>query len=296
MKEKGTAKKLIRVVAIVICALVAFVGATVHFTPLFMVFPHCNKEACEAVSAYADVSGISVPGADFNGWLISDDSVGTGLIIFFGGIGEDSSENTLKLHAQKDAGYFAGWDIAAVDWPGYGLSRDAKLHRLSGSALEDDLTGSAAEITTYLAALDYEKVAVIGYSMGCGPAIYSVQDELLGEQKEKVTHLVLLAPYFDSFDLYNGVVDIFHGPMKSMITYRMPANEFAAHVAGECFADAPLIIAGEDDKRVPIERSLALSECFPGGCQVQSVAGLSHNEFSRDDRVLAIIDEYLKGE
>ena len=129
--------------------------------------------------------------------------------------------------------------------------------------------------------VDKDRIVVMGYSLGTGPANY-----VAGSRD--VAGLILQAPYQNGYDLFNSQVPVFYGPLRLLVTYEMPSNEFAKNVRV-----VPLILATQDDRVVPYESSQALSEIYPKGCRFISLSGFGHNGFGGSDRVAEEINEYL---
>lgn len=83
-------------------------------------------------------------------------------------------------------------------------------------------------------------------------------------------------------------MDVFHGPLKMLISYKMPSNSFARDITVR-----PLIFATEQDELVPYASSLRLSEAYPGGCDFVTVPGIDHGGFWYSGTVLNGITDYL---
>ena len=250
----------------VYCEITAFI------TPLFMVHPNSDAEAEARVASISNVSSVSISsgGYTLSGYFLDRES-SDDLIIFFGGISENAALDMERFLGYEEDGYFTDYDIAIVDWPGYGRSE--------GRAAEESLKNAACDIVSYFSGRG--RLYIMAYSMGTGPATYAAS-------RCGCDGLVLIAPYESALDLYNAVVNIFHGPFKQLLTYKMETGSFAASVDV-----VPLIIAGTSDSRVPYESSVSLAMDFPAGCEFASFEGLTHGELPDSAAVLERISTYL---
>lgn len=195
------------------------------------------------------------------------------LVLYFGGNG-DNAANRVRYLADNCSAPFRGWHLAMIDYPGYGLSEgtpsDAAFRRMALAAY--DALSARNDVT---------EVVVMGYSIGTGPANYVAS-------RRDVSGLILMAPYAEGADLFNTVVDVFYGPLKLLISYKMPSNAFARDITVR-----PLIFATEQDELVPYASSVRLSEAYPGGCDFVTVPGIDHGGFWHSGVVLNGIADYL---
>ena len=280
---------------IIIAVLMIYCLVTYLVTPHVIVRPSFNEEAAselnliELEELFAEkqslniplVEDIKVPSSvgDLRGWHLHQsshtDSSKYDLILYFGGYNEDSATSILRfLQQMTDTDYFQGFDIAAVDWPGYGTSE--------GKPTDDNIRDASAAIYRYFRSNQaVRRIYIMGYSFGTGPATYvaSLFD---------VDGLILLAPYESAFDLYNSVTPVFYGPMKLLISFQMDEGKYA-----ESVSVSPLIIYSPDDDRIPEKYSLALSEHFSNEPFVLSFPGITHGDLTSDERVLEAIFTYL---
>ncbi len=195
------------------------------------------------------------------------------LVLYFGGNMENAA-TTINRLSDNQLVAFAGWHFAQVDYPGYGLSEgrpsDASLKRMAlaaydALAIREDVTG----------------IVVLGYSIGTGPANYVAANR-------DVSGLILMAPYADGVDLFNSVVNVFHGPLKLLVSYNMSSVTFAKSITVK-----PLIFATEQDELVPYTSAVRLSQAYPGGCEFVTVPGIRHGGFWHSSMVLNAISDYL---
>ena len=291
MKRKRWLIPLIIVAVLVIYCLVTYL-----VTPHVIVRPTYNKEAASElnrielselfleerpmnVPLVEDVK-ISTAYGDLRGWRLHQSSNtyegSYDLIIYFGGYNEDSATATLRfLNQMTDTDTFTGYDIAVVDWPGFGLSE--------GKPTDQAIRDTSASIYRYFHAKnDIRKIYLIGYSFGTGPAAYvaSLFD---------VEGLILIAPYESAFDLYNSKTPVFYGPMRLLISFYMDEGRYAEDVSV-----SPLLIMSDADTIIPNKYSLALQDHFTNGADLVTVSGVSHGDLTTNQTVLEAISGYLQ--
>jgi len=288
-------KKRWLIPAVIIGILVLFCVVTYIVTPLVIVRPNYNEKAAEELTLiemqelYAEKQALNIPlvedikietpDGNLYGWRLhqmnNTYSGEADLLLYFGGYDEDSSTAALRfLDQMTETEHFKAYDIAVVDFPGFGTS--------SGKATDEAIRTASAAIYNYFRTRDnVRNIYVMGYSFGCGPAAYvtSLYD---------VSGLILLAPYESIYDLYNSVTPVFYGPMRLLISFQMDTGVYAEKV--KC---APLIIASRADERIPYRCSLALSEHFTEDAQFITIRETAHGDLTTDDEVLEAISLYL---
>lgn len=274
---------------IVILVIASFCVVTYLTTPLFMVHPVYSEEAASRLSRYNDVLKLSFEmdpedHEQLSGYMLDRPDTDN-LIIYFGGISDDSAQMILQLHDQDIYSDFAGgYDIVMIDWPEYGMS--------SGQATDSSLKEAAVQIVNHFSKTYNDpsiagddtgdrKVILMAYSMGTGPAVYAASCC-------DTDGLILVAPYASSDDLYNSVVNIFHGPFRYLLSYHMDTDQYAQDVT-----ENTLIIASLTDMRVPYASSVKLSECFAGDVQFVSIDNVSHGDMPSDPNILTMIERFL---
>jgi pimeloyl-ACP methyl ester carboxylesterase len=201
-------------------------------------------------------------GGVLSGWLYHNAEDGAPLVLYFGGNGENAATRVRTLIDNDQLSYFEGYNIAVFDYPGYGKS--------SGTPSEQTLKD--AGLTAYDAVIqrsdvDKNRIVVFGYSIGTGVADYVASEW-------NVAGLMLMAPYADGYDLYNGMVNIFHGPLHLLDAFKMESVKFAGDVVVK-----PLVLASESDEMVGYASSVRLSKAFPAGCTFQTIPNVGHNDF-----------------
>lgn len=245
--------------------------------PTKLFHPNRDDASHEALLARTDVEHllIETDRGELSGYLLKGSTEAAPLVLYFGGNMENAATTINRLNSQQHAA-FKGCHFAQVDYPGYGLSEgrpsDASFKRMALAAY--DALSARADVTG---------VVVLGYSIGTGPANYVAASR-------EVSGLILMAPYADGVDLFNSVVNIFHGPLKLLVSYNMSSVTFAKSITVK-----PLIFATEQDELVPYASALRLSSAYPGGCEFVTVPGIRHGGFWHSRVVLDAIEGYLDG-
>lgn len=226
----------------------------------------------------AGVEQISSNG--LSGWRIIATSVPENeprpVILYFGGNGENSSGKVAKLLDNEKLSFlYEYYDFVFIDYPTYGLSEGP----LNESTLQD-FTVQAYEIVSSMDTTS--GITLMSYSIGNGPAMY-----LASREDVDIDSMIMLAPYNSGYDLFNNYLNIFHGPLKLLVAYKLPAYRYAQDV--EC---PVTMIASVDDEVIPIESSRALfSSVSSGSANFITVNGIDHNSFfSSPDVIVAIMN------
>lgn len=296
---------------IIAAAFITFCLVTYFVTPLTMVHPNFDREAYERLKSdktaeWITVNNGGVGGAEYiSGWLLRERPGNDKIVIYFGGISDDASKNMELFLEKRKSGddIFPGYDIACIDWPGYGknngFSTEESLKQAAYStvnyfketaARNQDDDGFEAEPDEKPGTVQageicrYKDVIVAGYSMGTGPAVYA-------SAEAGCSGLILIAPYACATDLINNVTDIFHGPMELLAPFKMPADEWASQA--DVSSRQVLIMACEDDSRVPFESSISLAEAFSSEVQFEKLSGISHGDMPASQKIAEIIRAYL---
>lgn len=280
---------------IIIALIVLFCVVTYVVTPLVIVRPSHNKEAEEELTLieleemFAEKQPLNIPlvedikietdsGNLYGWWLHHANNTYTGpsnLLLYFGGYDEDSATSALRfLDQMSETETFAAYDIAVVDFPGFGTSE--------GRPTDDAIRDASAAIFQYFnTGKNIRNIYVMGYSFGCGPAAYvaSLYD---------VSGLILLAPYESIYDLYNSVTPVFYGPMRLLISFQMDAGEYAE--SADCDS---LVIASRSDSRIPYHCSLEFVEHLPENHEVVTLENVPHGELPVAPETLSAIQRFL---
>ena len=237
--------------------------------------PNQDEGAHAALMMRSNTEFIEIPTAhgELSGFIRKAGDSPAPLLLYFGG-NRDNASHMIRYLADNRAATFRGWHLAMIDYPGYGLSTgrpsDASLKRMALAAY--DALSSREDVT---------EIVVLGYSIGTGPANYVAS-------KRGVSGLILMAPYAEGADLFNTVLDVFHGPLKLLVSYSMSSVTFAEDIAVR-----PLIFATEQDELVPYASAVRLSKAYPAGCEFVTVPGIRHGGFWHSGLVLNGIKAYL---
>jgi pimeloyl-ACP methyl ester carboxylesterase len=261
-------------------SLFSFLSVTIYtVAPTQLFYPHFDADAYDILKSNSNVEELAVmtDNGVLSGWLYHHAEDGAPLVLYFCGNGENAAARVRKLIDNDLLSFFDGYNIAVFDYPGYGKSSGTPSEKALKSA------GLAAyDAVAQRADVDGSRIVVFGYSIGTGVADYVASER-------NVAGLMLMAPYADGYDLYNGVVNIFHGPLRLLVTFPMESVKFAGNIAVK-----PLILASESDKTVGYASSVRLSKAFPAGCTFQTIPDIGHNDFWGSQTVLQDIADYLK--
>ncbi|MBN1776264.1 MAG: hypothetical protein JW817_07355 [Clostridiales bacterium] len=277
----GNAGKIVRTVVRVISVILALVAimsiGIVMYAPSQIFYPNFDEQAYRELSGESDAVAVSIPteqGA-LSGWLLNNAEGQSPLILYFGGNGENSATRMLKLCRSEEArGVFEGFNFAFIDYPTYGQSE--------GELNEEALFRYALDVYDHFSAdPGVTDIVPMGYSMGTGPANYVAS-------KRDVAGLILMAPYADFYDMYNSSINIFHGPMRLLVTFKMESIRFA-----EDIRVIPLVFASEADEMIPFVSSERLVRAYPEAPVWVSLKDARHNDFWGREEVLTQIGEYL---
>lgn len=267
--------------------LLSLVGAVVGFStsvyllaPTMLFYPHFDEESSALLQERPGVEELSVDTSSgrLSGWMLHNAPDGAPLVVYFYGNGQNAAPCLVGFQDNGRLGVFEGYNIAVLDYPGYGKTEgeptEATLKEF-GLAVYDALAARAD--------VDPGRITVFGYSIGTGVATY------VASQRD-VSSVVLMAPYADGYDLYNSMADVFYGPLRALVAFRMESVEFARDV------DAPaLVLASVDDKMVPYTSSARLAEAF-SNCTFDSFKGFGHNDFWASPDVQASVAAFLAKE
>lgn len=267
---------IIAIILIILLSLLAL--STRIIAPQMLFHPHGDAVAREKLLADPQVEPLNIPTSEgaLSGYFLRGTDGPAPLILYFAGNGENAATTVYDLtQSSARRAPFAGCHFAQVDYPGYGLSE--------GRPSDEALKRTALAAYDMLAAReDVTQVIVLGYSIGTGPANYCASSR-------EVSGLMLMAPYADGVDLFNNVVNLFHGPLALLVSYDMSSITFAEKVAVK-----PLIFATEADALVPYASSLRLSRAYPAGCDFVIVPEIGHDGFWRTPSVLAAMGTYVQ--
>ncbi|HUM94639.1 MAG TPA: alpha/beta hydrolase [Candidatus Competibacter sp.] len=218
-----------------------------------------------------EVSIAAQDGARLHGWRVP---AGAGpaarpLALYFGGNAEEVSW-MLEFSA-----VFAGWDLALLNYRGYGLS--------GGKPSERHLLADALAIYDHLVRqpdIDPARVAVIGRSLGSGVASYLAS-------RRPVAGVLLITP----FDSITEIARNFY----PFLPVRWALGDLYDSAALAPAIDAPLrmIVAGRDEI-IPGRNSQRLFEAWRGPKVQTIIADAGHNDLQRYREYWQAIQDFLQ--
>lgn len=236
-----------------------------------MLRPHVNTDSIASLDTM-HVEEINFDG--LYGWRIpainAKDDEKRPVILYFGGNGEDSATKVLNiLNDDRLAFLYDTADFIFIDYPGYGYT--------TGACNDDNIRDFTVAAYDYVEGLNTTgSITVMGYSMGTGAATY------LASTGVAIDRVILVAPYANTYDLFNNVFDIFHGPLRLLVSVRMDSDRYATNI--EC---PVTIFASTTDEVIPIESSRHLFTCFTDNVtDFVTLDGVYHNDFFGDDEFL----------
>jgi pimeloyl-ACP methyl ester carboxylesterase len=277
-------RRRLKISAIVVLAVlnaVVFLSAAVYvLAPTQLFYPHFDEKSYAELKTRPEAEELTVEteSGGISGWMAHNAQGSAPLVLYFCGNGENSSTRMLKIIDKGLLDIFKGCNIAIFDYPGYG--------KTDGSPSEKTLKEfglSVYDVLIQRSDVDKDRMIVFGYSLGTGVADYVASERDVGG-------LILMAPYADGYDLFNGFADIFHGPLRLLVSFRMESAKFAENVAVK-----PLILASKSDEMVAYDSSVRLSKAFSGGCTFKTFENTSHNDFWGSEDAMEYIAEYLAG-
>lgn len=239
-------------------------------TDKVLYYPHFNEEAYMQLQDAKNLEELEIdtPVGTCAGWMYHSIYEANTTVILFPGNMFTSEEMMGYSTGFDSANDGQGINMITLDYPGYGRSEGIPSeHTMKVMAL------SAYDAIISRSDMQNQKIVLMGYSLGTGIANYVASNR-------EVDGLILMAPYQNGYDLFNGFVDIFHGPLKLFNPYRMRADQFAQTIEVK-----PLMIVSKDDELISYESSLELSEKYPFGCVVKIYNGLGHGGFWQEQRV-----------
>ncbi len=281
IEKVGVTKKFLANELFILFALIAFLATTICALAPVMLFASVHNERAEkrlkAYAANGNVEELSFETANgtLHGWFLHNAQGSAPTVLYFGGNGEDAAGRVLQLFEDKNVrSVFGGCHFAYIDYPGYGksegVSSEESFKRMGLSAYDCLMNRD-----------DVSKITLMGYSLGTGVANYVASER-------QPAGLILMAPYADGYDLYNSYANIFHGPLKALVSFKMKSVKFAEKVTVK-----PLLIASNMDEEIPYESSVRLFEQYKKGCNFVTIDEIGHNDFWDTQEVLDEIEKYL---
>ena len=243
VKRRTVLAVALKVLALTVVNCVLFFAAGVYwFGPVAIFRPHADAEAERTLAETSSVSYERSEDGSLCGWRYDCGQPDAPVILCFYGNGETASQKMTDFLLYLRQGYFAGFDIAVYDYPGYGHA--------TGRPTEASVTATALAACDRLLA-NGDTVCVYGYSIGTGPANYVAANR-------DIAALALMAPYADGYDLFNNFIPVFHSaPMRALVSFKMESCRLAEDVSVK-----PLILATRNDRTVPFASSERLAGCY----------------------------------
>ncbi len=264
LKGSNPVKRIIKIILLFIINIsIFFFAVSYAFAPAVILQPHSDDEAYINLQDIPLAEEISFTGENgaINGWFYNAAGESAPTVLYFYGNYETASTRLYNLSKNYEASAFAGCNFAVFDYPSYGKSE--------GSCNDKAMLRFALDVYDKISEFT-DDIIVLGYSVGTGPACY------LAANRE-IKGLILYAPFADSKDLYNNVVDIFHGPLEFLVAFDMPNKEYVKNIT-----EKTLILASEGDEVIPAASSVNLATEFGGECTIIKTEGITHNQFLSD--------------
>ena len=221
-------------VELVVVALVAYVGALVGLTLNQRAFIYHPDTARASPSNGFQTEQIRTPdGERIVGWWKPPALPGNGVVLYLHGKGGNLSDRTWRLRDLSNEGF----GVLAIDWRGYGGS--------TGNPTEQGLNTDAEAAYDWVRLHTSDaKIAVMGESLGTGPAITLAT-------KRPVVGLVLDSAYASILRLANLRMPLIPNAWLMVDTYR--SEDRVAHI------HAPLLMVHCDaDAVIPITEARRL--------------------------------------
>lgn len=240
LKRRTVISGIVKFYAILLINCLLFIPAGVYwFGPVAIFHPKADAAAEEMLAAEHNVVADVSKEDGLYGWRYICGVADAPVILCFYGNGETASRKMADFCEYIRQGYFAGFDIAVYDYPGYGSA--------PGRSTEDSVTAMGLAAYDHLRKTD-DVVYVFGYSVGTGPANFVAANREIGS-------LVLMAPYADGYDLFNNIIPVFHMPvLRRLVSFKMDNAALAERVNV-----TPLIVASHNDETVPFASSERLA-------------------------------------
>lgn len=217
-----------------------------------------------------EVSITATDGVRLHGWRVPG---GAGpvrpLAIYFGGNAEEVS------WVLEFAEIFAGWDLALVNYRGYGLS--------AGKPSENALLRDALTVYDHFVGqpdIDSGDVAVIGRSLGSGVATYLAS-------RRPVRGALLIAP-FDS------ITEVARH-LYPFLPVRLVLGDLydSAALAPSITAPLRMIVASRDEV-IPARHSRRLFDLWGGPKDMVTIANAGHNDLQQRREYWRAIRDFLQ--
>lgn len=219
-----------------------------------------------------DVEEISIRSSDgtvLKGWLVRKKGEGKSpLLIYFGGNAEEVS------WLISEAGRFAGWPLALINYRGYGSS--------AGEPGEKALLSDALEIYDFFSKrpdIAREEIAVMGRSLGSGVAVHLARHR-------PVKGLVLVTPYDSLTSVAREIFPFL--PVSLLLRHRFDSLSLAPRITQPMLA----LVAAEDTV-IPPHHAKRLADNWGGLVTYVLIKGADHNSLDAHDQYWQSIQDFL---
>ncbi len=269
-------KKIIKIILLFVINISVFFCAVVYaFAPAVILKPHTDEDSYNMLQAipYAEEITFTGKNGDISGWFYNTSGKSAPTVLYFYGNYETASTRLYNLSKNYHKSPFVNCNFAVFDYPSYGKSE--------GNCNDKAILQFALDVYDKVSEIS-DNIIVLGYSVGTGPACYLAANR-------DISGLILYAPFADGTDLYNNVVNMFHGPLELLVSFDMPNIEYVSSIT-----EKTLILISEDDEVIPASSSVKLVSEFGGECTVKKTKGITHNQFLTDSFILEETEMFIK--
>lgn len=198
------------------------------------------------------------------------DSGNKGLVIYFHGNAGNNNTNSAKFEMFMSEGY----DVLYPDYRGFGKSTGSLKN-------EDDLVGDMKILYSEMTKeYDEDNILLVGYSLGSGIA---AQVAVANDPKG----LMMWTPYYSMIDMKNGSY-----PFLPSFLVRYPLR---TDLALQKIEEPIIIFYAENDRVLPVERSIKLNQFLDGNDQHYMLEDQGHNGVFFNREVKMKVPQILKG-
>ncbi|MDD4080290.1 MAG: alpha/beta fold hydrolase [Eubacteriales bacterium] len=242
-----------------------------------------NIRAEEALKAKPGAQQITLSGPEgesYNGWFVANSTEQAGLILYFGGNGEESAGRAQIMTQPSGQQMLPGYHFMMLDYPG--------TARSPGERNEESIFRMARAAWDYALAredVNRDRIVLAGWSLGTGTAV-----RLAGEKQP--AGLILFAPYFSGGALTASFVEAL---LDITVSIPLPIrNPYRSDHHAKGVQSPTLIVAARDDGLVPYEQSQRLAALFPSAQLVTLESG-GHGAMWQDQASFLAVQSFLQG-
>lgn len=278
-------KNLGRLILLVLLAALVWGYAAVWTGQNAFLYPpvRANAKAEERLRARPNAEQMTIPGENgeqYNGWFIKNGTEKAGLILYFGGNGEESASRAESMAQLTGKEMLAGFHFMCLDYPGTGHStgqRDEEsIYRMARAAW--DQAAAREDVNP-------EKIVLAGWSLGTGTAVR------LTDEKHPAG-LILFAPYYNGGELVRSNIGEL---LQTSIPIPLPIrNPYRSDHYARNIQTPVLVVAARDDRLVPYAQSQRLAGQFPAA-QLVSLETGGHGAMWQDQAALTAVYQFLQG-